>query len=457
MALDKLREECGVFGVCVKVLEGAGITYNGLLALQHRGQEAAGIAVLSRSAIKCIKRNGLVNEVFSDQNLKSLPPSGLAIGHTRYSSESYGRSTNAQPFVTEYLKGRVATANNGNITNILEIREMLMSHGMDYMGASDSRVLSALVAFEALESGDAQAGVINAAKKLKGAFSLIVMSCDNKLIAVRDPYGYRPLCIGKNEWGYAVSSESCALDSADFSFVRDVAPGEMVVFQNGKIIHESKPLSAKKCGVCIFEFVYFARPDSVLDGLSVYDARYNMGAALAKEHPADADCVVGVPDSGIEAAFGFAAASNLPLVPGFVKNRYIGRSFIFPTQSQRESAVRIKLNPLSANVAGKSIVLVDDSIVRGTTSGKIIRSLRESGAKAVHLRISSPPFRYACYYGTDIASADDLIANRMSIEGIRQKLGADSLGYISVAGLVEACKKCRLSFCTGCFSGEYPG
>ncbi|MGN1100235.1 MAG: amidophosphoribosyltransferase, partial [Christensenellales bacterium] len=298
-------------------------------------------------------------------------------------------------------------------------------------------------------------GVIRAAKQLKGAFSLIVMTSDQKLIAVRDPNAFRPLCIGENNTGVVFASESCGLDSSGFTMVRDVRPGEVLVAENGEITRSEICLSAEKQGLCIFEYVYFARPDSVIDNQSVYGARYNMGRILAREYPVDADAVCGVPDSGLEAAMGYAAESGLPLVSGFVKNRYIGRSFIFPTQAQRENAVRLKLNPLKANVNGKRIVLVDDSIVRGTTSAKIIRVLKQAGAKEVHMRISSPPFLHTCYFGTDIGSEKNLIANNHPISEVKDIIGADSLGYISVEGLKEACGDCSLPFCVGCFTGQY--
>ncbi|MDR1209751.1 MAG: amidophosphoribosyltransferase [Clostridiales bacterium] len=451
----KPAEECAVFGTSLLIGEAAGITCNGLMAQQHRGQEGAGIAVLSGSAITCVKNRGLVSEVFSGDALSQLPPSGISVGHTRYSTTGSNHLKNVQPFVTEYLKGRIATVHNGNVVNATEIRSELKERGVDFSASSDSEVISALIAYEALEAGDIVGGVVGAAKRLRGAFSLIVMNNENKLIAARDPYGFRPLCFGRNEWGRAVASESCALDSTDFAFERDVEPGEVIAFQNGGVIYDEKPLTSASVGLCVFEYVYFARPDSVVDGLSVYEARYNMGARLAAEHPVEADAVCGVPDSGIEASFGYAAASGLPLVSGFVKNRYIGRSFICPTQTARESAVKMKLNPLRANIEGKRIVLVDDSIVRGTTSAKIIAAMRGAGAREVHMRVSSPPFRHACHFGTDIDREENLIANHMSVSEIARKLGADSLGYISEDGLRIACGKCRLPFCMGCFNGRY--
>ncbi len=450
---EKLNEACAVFGVSINRDEAAGVVYNGLLSLQHRGQEGAGIAVVQDNKILCRKNVGLVSEVFSGEELGTLSGCGTAVGHTRYSTTGSNKKENVGPFITEYLTGRIATAHNGNITNASEIRDGLKKYGLQFNATSDSEVISSLIAFWITKEQNTLLGVI---KALRGAFSLIIVSGENKLIAVRDPNGFRPLCIGQNETGLCLASESCALDACGFKFVRDVLPGEVVVIENGVITHQGVTLNKKEenCGLCIFEYVYFARPDSVIDGLSVYDARYNMGAVLAEEYPVDADVVCGVPDSGLDAAYGYSAKSGLPLVSGFVKNRYIGRSFIYPTQTERDSAVRLKLNPLSASIYGKRIVLVDDSIVRGTTSEKIIKSLKNAGAKEVHVRISSPPFRHTCHYGTDIDSEENLIVNKMSIDEICKKIGADSLGYISIEGLKRACAQCELPFCTACFTGN---
>jgi amidophosphoribosyltransferase len=393
-----------------------------------------------------------VSEAFSDK-LSEMPEGKIAVGHTRYSTTGKNAKQNAGPFVTEYLTGRIATAHNGNITNAQEIRQLLQTYGLNFHATSDSEVASSLIAYCITKEESPLKGIIKAADMLQGAFSLVVASSENKLIAVRDSNGYRPLCLGKSDIGIAIASESCALEACGFEFVRDVLPGEVIIAQGGKITSEGVRLAAKaRAGICIFEYVYFARPDSVIDGLSVYEARRNMGEILAEEYPVDADSVCGVPDSGLDAASGYSKKSGLPLVPGFVKNRYIGRSFIYPTQSERDTAVRLKLNPLTANIRDKRIVLVDDSIVRGTTSEKIVRSLKNAGAKEVHVRVSSPPFRYTCHYGTDIDSEENLIANKMEIDEIRQKIGADSLGYISIDGLKKACEKCQISFCTDCFT-----
>ena len=452
---DKLHEECGVFGVSVTTTEAAGITYNGLLALQHRGQEGAGIALLKGRIIYSEKNLGLVSEIFKQKMMDNLPSGYMALGHTRYSTTGSNTIQNVQPFVKEYLTGRIAAAHNGNIVNAKEIRQQLEICGLNFLATSDSEVISSLIAYRTMRTGNIKDGVCEAVRELIGAYSILVMSSDNKLIAVRDPHGFRPLCIGENENGIAVASETCALDSCGFKYIRDVEPGEVVVIKNGKIIYNEIVMKSPRKSLCIFEYIYFARPDSVIDGLSVYEARVNMGRVLAKEHKVDADIVCGIPDSGLEPAEGYAMESGLPLMTGFIKNRYIGRSFIYPTQIQRENAVKLKLNPLKVNVAGKRLVLIDDSIVRGTTTAKVISALRSAGAKEIHMRISSPPFKHTCYFGTDIDNEEDLIANRISIDEIRKLIGADSLGFISTDGLKTACEKCKLTFCTGCFDGDY--
>ncbi len=452
---DKIHEECAVFGISIDTKEALGITYNGLLALQHRGQEGTGIAVACDNGIYHHKSMGLVSEVFGGAMLETLPKSYVAIGHNRYSTRGGNTIKNLQPFLTEYLTGRLATVHNGNITNAKSIKETLTKFGVRFDATSDSEVVSSLIAYFTVKYDDIWKGTLKAAEMLEGAFSLIVLCGQGKLIAVRDVAGYRPLCIGKNAHGTVLASETCALDCCGFEFVRDIRPGEIMLIENGEIV---KTASLKKekdpsAGLCIFEYIYFARPDSVIDGLSVYEARFNMGCILADEHPIQADVVCGVPDSGLEAAAGYSARSGIPLVSGFVKNRYIGRSFIYPTQIQRESAVRLKLNPLKCNIENKRIVLIDDSIVRGTTSEKIVKALKHAGAKEVHMRVSAPPFKHVCHYGTDIDNADNLIANRMDIAGIAKQIGADSVGYISIEGLKRACAQSNLGFCTNCFTG----
>lgn len=453
---EKPREECGVFGVFTRTGEAAGIAYNALLALQHRGQEGAGIAALRDGSILYHKDVGLVSEVFSREALQKLPDARMAIGHVRYSTTGVNARKNTQPMVTEYLKGRIATAHNGNIVNAAAIRQTLARLGCSFAATSDTEAVSDLIAWEALKGASIEDAAAAAARQLRGAFSLVVLSSQGKLIALRDGTGFRPLCLGENGDGYAVASESCGLESAGFRFVRDIRPGELISIDANGNLESRMVLEGRQKGLCIFEYVYFARPDSTLDGLSVYQARVEMGRTLAREHPAEADMVCGVPDSGLEAALGYAEESGIPYGEGFVKNRYIGRSFIFPSQAQRDAAVRLKLNPLASHVKGKRIVLVDDSIVRGTTSARIIHSLKEAGAKEVHLRISSPPFTHSCHFGTDIDSPENLIANRLPLSGICRKIGADTLGYISAEGLQAACAGCVLPFCTGCFTGSYP-
>lgn len=457
---NKLSEECAVFAMCMneEVVNIGGSVYNALLAMQHRGQEGSGIAIANSNRILVQKGVGLASEVFSTAEIEYLGNAKVAIGHNRYSTTGNNSAENVQPFVTEYLTGRLSTAHNGNVTNSKKIKEKLISIGLHFEATSDSEVVSSLIAYCSMKFDSPLKGVIEAAKQLEGAFSLIVMTGNGKLIVCRDPNGYRPLCLGKNERGIAVASESCALDSCGFELFRDVYPGEVVVIEDGQITFESVELREKKdgAGLCIFEYVYFARPDSIIDGLSVYESRCEMGRALAKEHPVEADIVCGVPDSGLEAAVGYSLESGIPLVPGFMKNRYIGRSFIYPTQEQRENAVRLKLNPLKFNVNGKKVVLIDDSIVRGTTSARIVKSLKDAGAKEVHMRISSPPFVHSCNYGTDIDSEENLIANKMSEEEICKRIGADSLGYISIKGLKESCNKSNMRFCTHCFDGTNP-
>ena len=460
MRLDKLHEECAVFAVSLNENdvneEAAGIAYNALLSMQHRGQEGAGIAVSQGNAILCKKDVGLVSEVFTPEVMEEMPRGRFSIAHARYSTTGSNTTNNVQPFVTEYLTGRISTVHNGNVINAKELKEKLIHYGLDFSATSDSAVLSSLIAYRTIRSdNDILQGLNAASKLLKGAYSLIVMGSNEKIVAVRDPNGYRPLCIGENESGIAVASETCALDSCGFKFVRDVHPGEIIMIENGRITHSEVCLESERQSLCVFEYVYFARPDSVIDGLSVYESRINMGRMLAKEHPVDADIICGVPDSGLEAAIGYSEESGIPQATGFIKNRYIGRSFIFPTQAQRENAVTMKLNPLKAAVGGKRVVLVDDSIVRGTTSAKIVSAMRKAGAKEVHMRISSPPFRYTCHFGTDIDSEENLIANQISIEEIRKRIDADTLGYISMDGLLKSCEKSRMKLCTGCFTGDY--
>jgi amidophosphoribosyltransferase len=470
----ELNEECGVFGVSLSSdpdfagiylpmgTEAPEITYNALLSLQHRGQESAGIAAVSGNKIICHKEPGLVTQVFSDENFNKLPPSSAAIGHTRYSRKDSGSSKNAanvSPFVTDFLTGRVAVATNGCIQNANETRDSLNRDGLEFHTTDDGEVVSSLMAYCMMRVGNPLQAVVRAAKGLSGAFSMVVLCSDGKLFAVRDPYGYRPLCIGKNEHGMAIASESCALDCCDFEFIRDVYPGEVIMVENGEIVYSGIELHKDKDrmdkgGICILEYVYFSRLDSIVDGLSIYEARFNLGRKLAEEHPIYADIVCGIPDVGREIARGYSVANGMRLVPGFVLNRYVGRSFIYPTQTERETAVRVKLNPLSVNVKDKRVVLCDDSMVRGTTVSQSVASLRAAGAKEIHLLIASPPCRYSCHYGADTGDETTLIANRLTADQICKKIGADSIAFLSLEGMRQACGKCQIPFCDHCFTGN---
>jgi amidophosphoribosyltransferase len=402
--------------------------------------------------------------MFSGEVLRTFPKGSVAIGHTRYSSEKRmnylppNDSENVSPFVSNYFIGRVAASHNGRITNSAEIRDKLIANGLEFNSTSDCELIASLIAYCIMRVGNSYQAIVRAAKVLDGAFSLVVMCSDGRLIAVRDPMGYRPLCLGKSEDGLAIASESCALDCSGFEFVRDVKPGEIIIIQNGKIISDSIELKAedsegKRGGLCLLEYVYFARLDSVIDGLSVYEARHRMGAILAREHPAEADIVCGIPDNGTEIARGYSGVIGIKYHPCFVVNKYVGRSFIYPTQTQRDDIVNVKFNALKCNVAGKRVVLIDDSIVRGTTTLKAVRALRNAGAKEVHLRISSPPCMFGCRYGTDTGDEMTLIAHNRTVEEIRVKIEADSLGYISLEGLKDACRDSEVPFCTGCFTG----
>ena len=449
------REACGVFGAYSKSTGAVSVTYNALLSLQHRGQESAGIAVLQDSAILCAKDAGLVSKVFYNES--QLPAdSRLAIGHVRYSTAETKSMINTQPCVAEYLKGRIASAHNGNLTNARELREKLKALGAAFATNSDSEVISSLIAYEALSCDRPEDAIVRAAAQFEGAFSIVLLSHEGKLAALRDGWGFKPLCLGKNGDGYAVSSESCALDCCGYEFVRDVLPGEMVIIGKDGLHSAGVVLERPIKGVCVFEYVYFARPDSIIDGQSVYGARVKMGELLAREHAVEADIVCGIPETGLDAAFGYGKASGIEVKSGFVRNSYIGRSFINPAQYKREAMVSLKLNPLKANIAGKRVVLVDDSMVRGTTFAKSIRSMRAAGAREIHVRISCPQFLHKCHFGTDIVNEEALIAHNMDADSICRMIGADSLGFISIEGLHEACRDVRIPLCDGCLTGAYP-
>lgn len=449
---DELHEECGVFGVYnVDGEDVAGLVYYGLFALQHRGQESCGIAVSENRDIRYYKNMGLVNEVFTEENLDKLH-GDIAIGHVRYSTAGSSVRANAQPLVTKYVKGTLAIAHNGNLVNAVDLREELEKNGAIFQTTIDSEVIAYLVARERVTSKSVEEAVAKAMKFISGAYSLLVMS-PRKLTCARDPYGFKPLCIGKKDHTYVVASETCALDAVGASFVRDVLPGEIItITENG--IASNTMYCHKKPARCIFEYIYFARPDSMIDGVSVFNSRIMAGRILAQTHPVEADLVVGVPESGNDAAMGYALESGIPYGRAFVKNNYVGRTFIKPKQSMREQSVRIKLNVLKDVVKGKRIVMIDDSIVRGTTSGRIVKMLKDAGATEVHVRISSPPFKFPCYFGTDIPSCDQLIANQYTIEEIGEMLGADSLGYLDVTRLGEMVD--GIDYCDACFTGDYP-
>jgi amidophosphoribosyltransferase len=448
---DKLKEECGVFGIySTEELDVASVTYYGLYALQHRGQESAGIAVSNGEDIEYHKAMGLVADVFNKDILGSLKGTS-AIGHVRYSTTGSSNVNNAQPILVKYKLGTLAIAHNGNLVNDAVIRELLEDGGCIFQTTNDSEVLLNLIARGAKRG--IERAIVDAIQAVKGSYA-IVMLTENKLIGVRDPNGIRPLCIGKLNENYILCSESCALDAVGAEFVRDVRPGEIVIIdENGlQSIHFSEKA---KNEMCSFEYIYFARPDSTIDGINVYTARVKAGEQLYAESPIEADVVVGVPDSGIPAATGYSAVSGIPYGLGFIKNRYVGRTFITPSQEIREKAVAVKLNPLKVNVDGKRVILIDDSIVRGTTSRRLVESLRKAGATEVHFRVASPVVKYPCYFGIDTPYRKELIGAQLNLESIRQEIGADSLAYLSMDGLLQSLGTTN-KFCLGCFKGVYP-
>ena len=454
---DKLHEECGVFGVfSPETSDVASTVYYGLFALQHRGQEGCGITVNDDGVLHTHKDIGLLNDVFTSETLHSLGYGNMAIGHVRYGTTGGRSRENCQPMQVNHIKGAMSVVHNGNLTNAAALRKQLELSGSIFHSTSDTEVIAYMITKERLTCPSIETAVEAAAEVLDGAYSLIIMS-PSKLIAVRDRHGFRPLCYGtRSDGSYIIASESCALNAVGAHFVRDIEPGELLV------IDKDGPRSIRThCGkaplsMCVFEYIYFARSDSVIDGVSVQESRIRAGEFLASAYPVDADIVVGVPDSGLDAALGYSKASGIPFGLGFIKNKYIGRTFIEPGQSVREDKVRIKLNPVESAVRGKRVVLVDDSIVRGTTSRRIITLLREAGAKEVHMRISSPPFLNPCYYGTDVDSRENLIACNHSIEEIADIIGADTLGYLRLEDARQIAAGEGHSFCTACFSGSYP-
>ncbi|MCL2391327.1 MAG: amidophosphoribosyltransferase [Oscillospiraceae bacterium] len=449
----KLNEECGVFAIYDSGGDCARSTYYGLYALQHRGQEDCGIATINDLELSCHKGSGLVGDLFSESILNELNGT-IAIGHVRYAGSRDLHRENAQPLTLTYIKGSLAVAHNGKLTNSAELKREYEYKGAVFHTTTDSEVIAYIIAQARLHSGSAQAAVNEAVKRLKGAFTLVVMS-SRKLIAARDPWGFRPLCIGKKGDAFVFASETCALDSVEATYLRDVKPGEVVWVEGGELYSNTENCT-EKASLCIFEHLYFARPDSVIDGQSVYEARINAGKCLAREYPLSADVVIGVPDSGLVAAKGYSIATGIPFNTGFVKNRYIGRTFIKPAQATREEEVKIKLNPLRATIKDKRIIMIDDSIVRGTTVVQIIRLLREAGAKEVHVLSSAPKFISPCFFGTDIPSKQELFACSYTTEEMCSIIGADSLGFLSIDSLGQIAPDAKYSFCDACFTENYP-
>lgn len=450
-----IHEECGVFGVLAsEPTDVASICYYGLYALQHRGQESCGIVVNDDGVFASYKDLGLVSEVFTAENLSRLPKGTMAVAHARYGTTGATNRNNCQPIEVNHQKGKMALAHNGNLSNAAELRNTLELAGAIFHTTSDTETIAYIVTRERLKTPSIEDALSAAMNTLDGAYSLVLMS-PQKLICARDPYGFRPLCYGKTQDGmYVVASESCALHAVGAEFVRDVEPGEILVFSRNGVVSRREHCGEKNKKLCIFEYIYFARPDSRIDGVSVHAARIRAGSVLAKTHPVDADIVIGVPDSGLDAALGFSQESGIPYGIGLIKNKYIGRTFISPGQNARLDQVKIKLSAIEESVRGKRVVLIDDSIVRGTTSGRIVKLLREAGATEIHMRISSPPFLHPCYYGTDIDSEEHLIACKHSVAEIAEIIGADTLGYLPVTELGALTGNGQ--YCSACFSGDYP-
>ena len=453
--INGIHEECGVMGVYApEQTNVAGITYYGLYALQHRGQESCGIVVNDDGLFYSHKDTGLVSEVFSKDVMSRFPKGTMAVGHVRYGTTGGTNRINCQPIEVNHMKGKLALAHNGNLSNAYKLRSELEMSGAIFHTTSDTETIAYIVTRERLTAPSIEEALSRAMYSLEGAYSIVLMSA-TKLIAARDKRGFRPLCYGKTEDGiYIVASESCALQAVGAVFERDILPGEIVVFDKDGIRSYREHCGNAEKTPCIFEYIYFSRPDSIIDGISVHHARMKAGELLYKAHPADADVVIGVPDSGLDAALGFSKASGIPYGIGFIKNKYIGRTFISPGQSERLDQVKIKLNAIKETVCGKRVVMIDDSIVRGTTSGRIVNLLREAGAREIHVRISSPPFLNPCYYGTDIDSSENLIACHHTVDQIAEIIGADSLGYLPIEDLSELIDS--KSYCSACFSGKYP-
>ena len=454
--MSNIHEECGVFGVwSKKSFNVAGMVYYGLYALQHRGQESCGIVINDDGVFTSHKDMGLVSEVFTRETLDKFNEGTIAVGHVRYGTTGGTTRNNCQPFEVNHLKGKMALAHNGNISNAIELRDELERTGAIFNSTSDTETIAYMITRKRMETGSIEDAVSAAMPLLDGAFSLVLMS-STKLIAARDPRGFRPLCYGITEDGtYVVASESCALRAVGAEFVRDVEPGEILVFSSNGVESRKEHCKTKEKKTCIFEYIYFARPDSVIDEVSVHGARVKAGQILARTFPVEADVVIGVPDSGLDAALGYANESGIPYEIGLIKNKYIGRTFIAPGQDHRFDQVKIKLSPVKSVLQGKRVVLIDDSIVRGTTSKRIVKLIRDAGASEIHIRISAPAFLHPCYYGTDIDSEENLIANHHSVEEIAKMLGADSLGYLPLESLPEMIDG-NCGYCSACFDGNYP-
>lgn len=441
---------CGIFGI-LGHKDAARLTYLGLYALQHRGEESAGIFAYNGKKVTYHKGMGLVSEVFDEKAIKSLR-GDLAIGHVRYSTTGSSHATNVQPFMARRKRGYAAIAHNGNITNAAKLREAMEEEGSVFQTTMDSEVIVHLLAKS--EKKDYKERVSWALSKLEGAYSVILM-LDDKLVGARDPHGWRPLCLGRLDGAYILASETCALDLINAKYVRGIEPGEIVFIGKGGL-ESIKPFPQSRHSLCIFEYIYFARPDSNIFGKNVYMSRKRLGEELAREHPADCDLVLPIPDSGTYAALGFAQASKIPYEPGIVRNHYIGRTFIQPSQIVRDFKVRVKLNPIRDVLKGKRVVVIEDSIVRGTTSRTRVKTLREAGAKEVHMRVSCPPLRFPCFYGIDFPTKKELIASNKSVEEIKNFIGLDSLKYLSLEGMLKAMLLPKDEFCTACFNGDYP-
>jgi len=454
--LDNLRDGCGVFGIFTKNLNAdvASQSYLALYALQHRGQESCGIAVCNEGLMSYHTDTGLVPDVFSKETLDKLGKGNMAVGHVRYSPMDQKSRSNAQPLVVRHIKGPMAIAHNGSVTNAALLREKLQTEGTVFHTTNDTEIIINIITKKRIHTDTIENAIDQAMNEIEGAYSLVMMS-PTKMIAVRDPHGFRPLCMGNLNGDIIFASESCALDSIGAEYERDIKPGEIVVVDKDGV-RSIKTHCGKNSNLCVFEYIYFARPDSVIEGASVHEARLRAGTFLAQQHPVDADVVIGVPDSGLDAALGYSRQSGIPYGVGFIKNRYIGRTFIQPTQEERDKAVRIKLNTIESTINKKRVVLIDDSIIRGTTMRRIVNLVRETGATEVHLRISSPPFKNPCYFGTDISSRENLISCKMNTKEICEYLGADSIGFLPIEHVNKIAENAKCGFCEGCFTGSYP-